>query len=135
MHKYNYYSYKETLYNTVVWHMFFTSIQSIKSMMCLQSVICAEFVQLPIIQLTTSDFCDLRIELKVLSCREVNHWPILPHTISLLITWKNKIRIPCNDNICAVNLHAEQNHTARSVNKSSAATYIMHNKTTNLECV
>ena len=67
----------------------------------------AEFVQLPIIQLTTSDFCDLRIEPRVLSCRVVNHWPILPHTISLLITWKNKIRIPCNDNICAVTLHAE----------------------------
>ena len=87
--------------------MFFMSIQSIKSMMCLQSVICAEFVQLPIIQLTTSDFCDLRIEPRVLSCRVVNHWPSLPHTISLLITWKNKIRRPCNDNICALTLHAE----------------------------
>ena len=97
-----------------MWYgMFFISIQSIKCMMYLQSALCAKLVKLPIpemkrhFQLTSSDFCDLRIEPRVLSCRVVNHWPSLPHTISLLITWKNKIRRPCNDNICALTLHAE----------------------------
>lgn len=50
---------------------------------------------LSILKLTTSYFCDLRAELSVFWRIVVNLQPILLHTLSFLITWKNKITAPC----------------------------------------